>query len=74
MSVRPLVRPSVAYGKYFIVALILFFSWPINLKFGLNIGCEVVHVRQAYFFMILIAICKFMQLKTFLQIDVCTRF
>ena len=50
------------------------FYWPINLKFGLNIGCGVVHVRKAYFFMILIAICKFMQLKTFLQIDVCTRF
>ena len=39
--VRPSVRPSVVYGKYLIVALILFFYWPIDLKFGLNIGCGV---------------------------------
>ena len=50
------------------------FYWSINLKFGLNIGCGVMHVIKAYFFMIIIAICKFIQLKTLLQIDVCTRF
>ena len=43
------------------------FYWSIHLKFGLNIGCGVVHVRKAYLFMILIAICKFMQLKTFFK-------
>ena len=47
--VRPSVRPSVAYGKYFIVALILFLYWPIDLIFGLNIGCGLVQVRKAYF-------------------------
>ena len=48
-SVRPSVRLSVVYGKYFIVALILFLYWSIDLKFGLNIGCRVVHVRKASF-------------------------
>ena len=32
MSVRPSVRPSVAYGKYFIVALILFFIGQLILN------------------------------------------
>ena len=32
MSFRPLVRLSVAYGKYFIVALILFFIGQLILN------------------------------------------
>ena len=40
----------------------------IDLKIGLNVREGVVHVRKAQYFKILIASCKFMQIKKF----VCT--
>ena len=41
---------------------------PIDLKIGLDVRKGVVHVRKAWFFEILIASCKFM------QINLCARF
>ena len=49
----------------------------IDPKIGLNVGYGVVHVRKAWFFVILIASCKFMQLIKFVctvLTDLLTRF
>ena len=69
LSVRPSVRLSVRPS----VEIISFRgnslpNRPIELKIGLNVREGVVHVRKAWFFEILIAICNF------LQINLCARF
>ena len=59
LSVRLSVRPSVEIISFRGNSLP---NWPIKLKIGLNVREGVVHVRKAWFFEILIASCKFMQL------------
>ena len=67
MSVRPSVclsvRPSsveISLERGCTITNML-----IALKFGLNIGGQVMHVWKDHFFKIRIASCKFMQLQIF---------
>ena len=59
------VCPSVRLSSVEIISFhgISISNRPIDLKIGLNVREGAVHVRKARFFEILIASCKFMQIK-----------
>ena len=61
------VCPSVRLSSVEIISFhgISISNRPIDLKIGLDVRKGVVHVRNAWFFEILIASCKFMQFAIF---------
>ena len=67
LSYATSVRPFVHLSSVEIISFPgnLISNMLIDLKFGLNVGYGIVHVRVAWFFKILIASCKFMQFTIF---------